>query len=149
MGEVLGPLVPVAGIAMIIFVLWFNSREKRAKIQARAELNKQLLEKFASAQELTEFLERESGQRFLDGMGPGKQETPKEKILGIIVPGCILTAIGSGFFWLGTDRSGLLIPGAVISATGVGLLIAAAVTYVFSKRWGLMNGKKSSGGRYE
>lgn len=147
MEEILEGLIPVVVFVMIIFALWFNSRERRAKIQARAELNKQLLDKFTSAQELTEFLEREAGRRFLEGMGSEKREGPKEKILGIIISGCILTAIGIGFFWLGTHRSGLAIPGVPIFGAGFGLLIAAVVTYVLSRKWGLINGDKQSGGR--
>lgn len=142
-------LIPFGAFIMVVFIVWFATREKQARTQARAELNKQLLDKFTSGQELTEFLERKAGQRFLDGMGSEKQQGPREKVLGIIIPGCILTAIGIGFFWLGTERSGLEIPGAVISAAGVGLLIAAAVTYVLSKKWGLINGEDRLPGRSE
>lgn len=143
------PGIFLAGFVMVMFVGWLGIRERRTRIQARAELSRQLLDKFTSAQELTAFLESEGGQRFLDGMGSDKREGPREKVLGIIIPGCILTAIGIGFFWLGTDRSGLEMPGAVISSAGIGLLIAAGVTYALSKKWGLINGKKHLSGRPE
>lgn len=136
-------LIPLGGIVMIILIVWFATRTERAKIEARAELNKHLLEKFKSAQELTEFLEREAGQRFLDGLGSEKKHGPKERILGIIIPGCILTSIGTGFLVMGWgDPDGRLwVGGVTIFAAGMGLLIAAAVSYALSKAWGLMNGK--------
>jgi len=157
-------LIPVAGIMMMVFWVWFDTLQKRAKIEARTELTKQLLEKFSSAQELTEFLEKESGQRFLDGMesdkgslptwpplpmgsvGFGGWHGPKERILGIIIPGCILTSIGTGFLAMSTSPN-LQVAGATILAAGIGLLIAAIVTYVLSKAWGLMDGKDGSRGR--
>jgi len=145
----MGVLIPLGAFVMVVFIVWFGTREKQARNQARAELNKQLLDKFASAQELTEFLEREAGQRFLDRLGSEKRHGPKERILGIIVPGCVLAAIGTGFLVVASvnpDR-GLWIGGVAIFAAGIGLLIAAAATYVLSKAWGLTNGKDESRGR--
>ena len=93
--------IPLAAFAMVVCIVWLNARQKQARIQARAEWNKQLLDKFASSQELVAFLGQEGSERFLDEMWSEKRQGPKERILGIIIPGCIITSIGIGFLWLG------------------------------------------------
>ena len=142
-------LTPLAAFAMVVYIVWVNARQKQARIQARVEFNKQLLDKFASSQELVAFLGQEGSERFLDEMWSEKRQGPKERILGIIIPGCILTSIGIGFLWLSMQTPGLQIAGVTICAAGIGLLIAAAASYGFSKAWGLMNGEDRSGGRRE
>ena len=142
-------LVSLGVFVMIVCITWLGTREKQARIQARAELNKQLLDKFASSQELAAFLGQEGSERFLDEMWSEKQQGPKERILGIITPGCILTSVGIGFLWLGRLTPELRIAGVTIFTAGIGVLIAAAVSYGFSKAWGLMNGKDRSRGRRE
>ena len=52
-------LVPIAGTAMIVFIVWFETRAKQAKVQARTELHKHLLDKFGSGTELAQFIETE------------------------------------------------------------------------------------------
>ena len=64
----LGALVPIAFFAMIVLIVWLGSRRVQAQIQAQGELRKQLLDKFATAQELTTFLESRAGQQFLGEM---------------------------------------------------------------------------------
>lgn len=142
-------LIPLGAFAMVVCIVWLDTRRKQARIQARAEFNKQLLDKFASSQELVAFFGQQGSERFLDEMWSEKRQGPKERILGIITPGCIITSIGIGFLWLSTQTPGLQIAGVTIFAAGIGLLIAAAVSYGFSKAWGLMNGKDRSGGRRE
>lgn len=138
-------LIPLGAFAMVVCIVWLETRRRQARIQARVEFNKQLLDKFASSQELVAFLGQEGSERFLEEMWSEKRQGPKERILEIIIPGCIITSIGIGYLWLGK----LQIAGVTIFAAGIGLLIAAAVSYGFSKAWGLMNGKDRSGDRRE
>lgn len=138
---VVDTLIPLGAFAMVVCIVWLNTRQKQARIQARAEWNKHLLDKFASSQELVAFLGQEGSERFLDEMWSEKQHGPKERILGIITPGCILTSVGIGFLWLSPQKASLLIPGVGMFAAGIGMLIAGAVSYGFTKAWGLMNGK--------
>jgi len=142
-------LIPFGAFVMVVFIVWFATREKQARIQARAELNKQLLDKFASAQELTDFFDRDAGQRFLDGVGEDKRHGPREQILGMITGGCITMAIGIGFFFVSAQRPNMEIPAAILFAVGVGLFVAATISYVLSKKWGLINGKTRLPGRSE
>ena len=47
--------VPIAARCSV-FVVWFVSRTRQAELRHRAELQKDLIAKFSSAQEITEFL---------------------------------------------------------------------------------------------
>ena len=53
---------------MVVLIVWLGTRRMQAQIQAQSELRKQLLDKFATAQELTTFLESGAGQQFLGEM---------------------------------------------------------------------------------
>lgn len=148
-GNIFPMLIPLGAFVMVVFIVWLATREKQARIQARTEFNKHLLDKFASSQELVAFLGQEGSERLLDEMWSEKEQGPRERILGIIIPGCIITSIGIGFLLLSTKTPGLRVAGVTIFAAGIGVLIAAAVSYRFSKAWGLMNGKNRSRGRHE
>ena len=145
----MGVLIPLGVLTMIVLSVWFSTREKQVRIRARAELNKQLLEKFTSAQELMEFLDKESGQRFLAGLESHRRHGMKEQIIGMITGGCVTVAIGLALFWASTEIPKLQIPGAIVLAVGIGLLTAACITYGLSKKWGLMNGKNEMAGGSE
>ena len=60
---VIGTFIPFAGIAMIVLIVWFKTRFRQARVQARTELHKHLLDKFSSGTELTQFLETEGSYR--------------------------------------------------------------------------------------
>ena len=137
--EILAILIPFGAFAMIVLVVWLNNRQKQAKVQARAELNKHFLDKFTSGQDLTEFLGKEGSQRFLDEMWSEKRHSTKERILGTIKAGVIVTAVGIGMLLITilNPEEDFLIPALIVSSVGIGLLVAAWVSYRFSKAWGL------------
>ena len=132
-------LVPLGLFAMIVLVVWLSHRQKQAKAQARAELNKHFLDKFTSGQDLTEFLGKEGSQRFLDEMWAEKRQGPKERLLGTISGGVVVTAAGVGALLLAIFVKGsFMIPAAFILSVGIGLLVASAISYRLSKAWGLV-----------
>ena len=129
--------VPLGLFAMIVLLVWFSHRQKQARARDRAELNKHFLDKFTSGQDLTEFLGKEGGQHFLDEMW-AERDTTKERILGTIKGGVVLTTLGVGmllltFFW---DED-VIVPALLVLSVGVGLLLAAWIAYRFSTAWGI------------
>ncbi len=130
--------VPLGVFTMVVLLVWFGTREKQAKVQARAELNKHFLDKFATGQDLTEFLGKEGSQRFLDEMWAEKRQGTKERILGTVMGGVVVTSVGVGMLFLALFvRSSLMIPAAFMLSVGIGLLVASAISYRLSKAWGL------------
>ena len=73
----MGPeiIVPLGVFSMVVLLVWLGTRQQQAKAQARADLNKHFLDKFATGQDLTEFLGKEGSQRFLDEMWSEKLAT--------------------------------------------------------------------------
>ena len=131
--EVLALMVPFAGIAMIVAIVWIKTREEQAKAQARAELHKHLLDRFGSGTELAQFLETEGGKQLIESLGKG--EGPKERALKLMIMGAVSTCLGVAFLVLTYFEPDLVFPGGILLAIGIGLLTGAVVLLRLSKRW--------------
>lgn len=129
-----GILVPIALFAMVIAIVWLGMRQKQARLRIKAEFNKQLLDKFGSGREFSEFLESPGSQRFLEELW-AKSADPKE---GSLRNGIVLTMLGLALGGLSWMRRGLLIPGVIVLALGVGYLISTAISYRLAKNRDLM-----------
>ncbi|MGH9662765.1 MAG: hypothetical protein ACRD96_29715 [Bryobacteraceae bacterium] len=137
----------VGGIAVLVcslaaYIIWIDSRRRTLLSQRKMELHGRVLDKFGSAQELTEFLQTEGGRRFLDAT-PTEQSGPKERILSSVRRGVILVLLGvalAGIGAVGGDEPPVVI-GAIVLALGVGFLISAAVAFRLSKAWGMIDGE--------
>ena len=122
-------IVPIGFFAMIFGIVWLRWRQQQARLQSKAELNKQLLDKFASGREFAEFLERKGSQRFLeDFWSQGSQS--KEKTLR---NGIVIAMLGLGFFSLAWMKKEFVIPGVLLLAVGAGFLISFAISHRLSK----------------
>ena len=128
--EMAAVFVPLGSFVMVVFIIWFVSRQKQAKVQARTELHKHLLDKFGSGTELAEFLDSESGKKMLEDLGAEKV-SPRERALRYVRAGVIIAGLGVGFLVLTFKVSELVIPGGLLVGLGTGFLIAAWVT----RRW--------------
>ena len=131
---VLGTLIPFGAFVMVVFIVWFETRQKQTRVQARTELHKHLLDKFGSGAELAQFLETEGGRKMVEDLGTDRV-SPKERALKHIRAGFIMLFLGIGFLVATYEESNLVIPGAVFIALGIGFLIGAYVTLRLSKSW--------------
>jgi hypothetical protein len=123
-------LVPIAICAMIVAIVWLGMRQKQARLQTRAEFHKQLLDKFGSGREFTEFLGSPGSQRFLEELW-SQRGASNERPLRI---GVVLTTLGLALGGLSWTHRGLLVPGVIVLAVGVGYLISSGVSYQLSKK---------------
>jgi hypothetical protein len=142
LGSLTGILVPMALFAFILALVWLGTRKKQAQIQARAEFHKQLLDKFSSGREFSEFLESKGSQRFLDelwsqGLGA------KERVLSTMRTGIILAALGLALLGLTLVNHHLVFPAVIVLALGIGYLAATAISYRVSKRWAQTEGSQT------
>jgi len=132
-------LVPIALFAMVVLLVWFGHKVKRARIQEQGEVRKRLLDKFSSGPELSEFLATPQGQKFLeDQEGGSAQRSPKGRIIGSIGSGIVLVMLGIAFFALMYLERDFVYPATILAALGVGLLIAAAISYYLYKKWNVI-----------
>lgn len=138
-----GVLVPLGLFAMIAVIVWLAFRKSQARMAARAELNRQVLEKFSTGREFSEFLESESGHRFLQD-SLSSQANPKERFLRGLRIGILLIVIGLGLFgwglmYPGRNHHGPSEGGFIVIAVGMGFLISSAVSHHFAKKLGLLS----------
>jgi hypothetical protein len=142
-------LIPLGAFIMVVIIVWVASQEKQAKARYRAEVQKELIAKFGSGRELTEFLNSEGSQRLLgtlQGSDEGSSQDPRRKTIGLITGGLINLSIGAGLlafvsFWREGVVPGLqwslMLAGWLTTGLGASLLIVAAVSYHLAKKWGL------------
>ena len=123
--------VPLGMFAMIAAIVWFGSRVKQIRLMKQAEAQNGLLAKFQSGRELAEFMETETGQRFLSQW----DINPHAAILRSMMIGIVLFCLGLGFLALTVREEDLVIPGVIVLALGVGFIIGAAVSRRLSDRW--------------
>jgi hypothetical protein len=132
---VVGAFVPIALFAMIALIVFVIARRRQAELRARAEFQKQILDKFSSGKEFAEFLGSEGSQRFLETLS-SHSFGARERVFRGMRSGITLAVLGIGFLLLTALRRGFVVPGVLFLALGAGLLISAAVSYHFSKKWG-------------
>jgi len=132
----IGDLVPFAPFVMIIFLVWFGTIKRRAQDRNRTEVQKDLLTKFSSAQELTEFMKTDGGKLLMPE--PERSRTPASRAgtgVFIIVVGLALLA-SSMLMPQAETHSGLQVAGLLAIGAGIGFLISAFVTHKLTQKWG-------------
>lgn len=142
-------LITLGLFIMIGWIVWVDARRRREQSMSAAEIHSKLLEKFATSQELVDFLQTDEGRRFLESAA-GPRLNPLEKIIRSIKYGTILAVFGLGLLLLGLmgrvdDDGALTVIGFMFESVGVGFLISAAISHYFSKRWGLYRGENLPG----
>ena len=136
----------VAELAFAGFIIWLVVRTREARMRQRAEERTRLLERFASAQELNEFLNSEAGTRLLGAL-KGEPAHPARKLAATATGGIISLFVGLAFLIPAARASqdsqgGLLIPGALFVMAGIGILVSAAVSAWLYRRAGLLPSSK-------
>ena len=117
-------LVPLAFFATVVLIVWLVVRRKQARYRTQAEIRKQLIDKFGSAQELAAFMESKGGRQFFGDMQDRARET-----LRFIPAGIVISMLGLAFLGLTLVRRNFIIPAVILFAIGAGLLISAAVAH--------------------
>ena len=139
---VLALLVPFAGIALLALIGWLLFRRGQTRTQARTEFHRQLLEKFSSGREFSEFMGSKGSQQLLEGLWSEKVNA-KDRILQPMRGGVVLTVLGMGALALSWREQGLFVPGSLIAVLGAGLLLSTAISYRLSKKLGLLRDEES------
>lgn len=136
---VLTTLLAVVVFGFVGFVLYLPVAQMRARIQHRTEVQKALLAKFSSPQELAEFLNSEAGRVLIHGttdemVSPSVvlPSRPFNEQVGITVAWGILGLCVGGAILL---AHGPRLVGAVLVALGIGFVLNALLRVVLSG-WG-------------
>lgn len=112
------------------------------KSKYKSELQHKLVEKFGNVQDLNTFLETEGGSKFLNALTINGQLL-RQKILSYITRGVILVFLGAAFFVFGgsfiEEQRFFTLGGIISGALGLGFLVSTAISYIISKKWGIIN----------
>lgn len=151
-------LAPVLGVATFfgvfgwIIKLFLTHRRQMKLANLNSELNKQLLDKFDSTEELRHFLESDSGRNFIDTV-PVERHSPHARIMGALQTGLIMTTAGIACLYLRHNipdgQESFVFLGAMGLALGIGFLLSAGASWFLSRKWGLINGGDSHPGAGE
>ena len=113
-------------------------RRSRAE-RTQAEMFNKLMDKLATGPEVLGYLETEGGRSLLKAP-PETRPSPYARILNSVQLGVVLTIIGTGILvlraMLDGDRDALIV-GTMVLTVGIGMLAAAASSWILSKKFGL------------
>ena len=131
-------------IGWIVFVIVDGVR-RRQQTRVFTEFHGKLLDRIGSAKEFGEFFASDAGSRFLSSMSSSESGAPQIRILRSLQTGLILLSLGIGLFILTNERTfsleamdGLVVTATAAAAIGAGLVVSTAMSYVLSKRMGLI-----------
>jgi hypothetical protein len=127
-------LMVVATLLVIIFTS-FRSRQQTV-------IRKALIEKFASMQDLGEFLQTPGGKSLFEDLSTNGG-SPLQSVMGSIQKGLLGLLVGLGAMLAGGTENlqPLIILGLLFACAGLAFLISAGITYRLSKSWGLLEKK--------
>jgi len=144
----IGFLFVAAILAWLIKMLVDYRRWLRlSKVQA--DVHNKLLDRFAANEELLAYVQSHAGQRFLESspisLDPAAPvvAAPLRRIMWTIEAGCVLAAAGVGLLlisrWVAEVSQPMLALGVFAVSLGAGCALAAAVSYLLSRRLGLFS----------
>jgi hypothetical protein len=154
-------LVPFSVVVcFLLAVLWvlrmlLENRRWNKSFKVHEEVHTKLIEKLASGQDLTAYMESDAGKRLLEWTPPPVETSrrglpmPAGRILWSIQAGLILSLVGVGLLLI-RDRipdgvQPLLVFGTLGLTIGAGFLISALISYALSKHLGLMGVAERTG----
>jgi len=131
----MAPMITLVVFGFVAFVLWLIASHIKAKIRYRAEVQKELIAKFSTPQELADFLNSEAGKLLIRGTKEdgaaawkGLPARPVDEQIGIAIGwGVLVLCVGIAILVV----SGLTLPGALFTAVGIGLLFNALLRLAF------------------
>ena len=146
-------LAPMIGsVAMFIVAGWIVKMTLAHRRQVRLtelqhDLQEKLLDKFSTTQELADYLRGDAGKRFLES-ATVERTNPYARILGSLQVALVLLTGGAAFLILqgriaDADEAFVFL-GTLGVALGIGFGLSAAVAYMLSKAWGVINGGADS-----
>ena len=134
-------------LALFAWVAWLLlSTIRRYKIcKLQAEVQRQLLEKVSSGQELLAYAQTPAGKQLIESLRVESTWTtsPHGRIIGALQIAIVMLSLGIALLFLHNRVSGVqegfLILGTIITVLGIGFGISSAAAYYLSKSFGLLN----------
>jgi hypothetical protein len=143
-------------VSLLLAVLWvfrtlLENRRWNRSFKVHEDVHTKLIEKFASGQDFSAYMQSDAGRRLLEWTPPVLDPTsrglpnPVGRILWSLQAGLVLLVVGIGLLLLrgqmaASDAPPLLVTGTLGVTLGGGFILSALVSYGLSKQLGLING---------
>jgi hypothetical protein len=131
-------------VGFVVYVI-VDGYRRRQQVKVFTDVHSKLLDRLGSAKEFAEFFTSDAGSRFLESLSSSEGGAPQVRILRSMQAGFVLLALGVGFFMLLGERTfsieaadGLTVMATAATAIGAALLVSTGMSYVLSKRMGLI-----------
>jgi hypothetical protein len=137
-------LIPIIGTIMffstVIFVVWASVHAKNRKATLQAEVQTRLIDKFSNAPEFVDFLNSDTGKQFLSGIDKMPKLMARDRIVGGVSRGLILTLLGVAFIgiWIADSNIGFMFPGFILLGLGIAFFLSTLVSLKLSQKFGLI-----------
>jgi hypothetical protein len=143
-GAVTGALVWLVK-TLVDYRRWY----RLSKVQTEA--HNKLLDRFTGSDELLTYIGTPSGKRFLESApimldaSAASIGAPLKRILWAIEIGVVMVCLGAGIYFAQSSvpaeiRQVLIAVSILVTALGIGFVLAAAATYLLSRRLGALGG---------
>lgn len=129
------------GIVFSFFTFLVKMFVEWKKVRYKSQFHHKLVDRFGSVNELSDFLQTDAGDRFLnsltiDGLAP------KEKLLGSVTKGIVLIFLGGALTILANifvkEAEFFYLFGIIAIALGIGFLVSMVIAFHLSKKWGII-----------
>jgi hypothetical protein len=131
-------------IGYIVYIV-VDGYRRRQQMRVFADFHTKLLERLGSARDFADFFTSDAGSRFLNSLSSSEGGAPQLRILRSMQTGFVLLAVGIGFFIMLDQRTfdveavdGLMVVATAATAVGAALLVSTGMSYLLSKRMGLI-----------
>jgi hypothetical protein len=143
----------LGSLLWLIHVFLENRRWGRI-FKLQTDVHGKLIDKFASNQELLNYMETEAGKRFLEAapipVNFDQDQRVPNAVARVLTPlqiGVVSVLLGSGLLFLRSSLpdyvTPLLVFGTIALMPGIGFILSAGITWVLAERLGLMPDRRN------
>ncbi|HXH91831.1 MAG TPA: hypothetical protein VNN25_09645 [Thermoanaerobaculia bacterium] len=132
--------ISITFFGMVAFIVWTSSNAKSRRAALQADVQTRLIDKFSNAPEFVDFLNSDTGKQFLTGVDKMPQLMARDRIVGGVSRGVIMTLLGAAFIaiWLADSNIGFMYPGFILIGLGIGFFISTMISLKMSQKFGLI-----------
>ena len=137
-------LVCSGSFAMVAFIVWIGVNAKNRKATLQSEVQTRLIDKFSTAPEFVDFLNSDTGKQFLTGIDKMPQLMARDRIVGGVSRGVIMSLLGLAFIaiWIADSNIGFMYPGFILIGLGIGFFVSTIASLKLSQKFGLIGDDK-------
>jgi len=126
------------------FKTMLNFFHNRRLVKLHYSLQDKVLDKLGTSPEAIEYLHSDAGEKMF-ALATKERSNPFARILSALQAGAVIGLLGAGLILIPNlvsieGSEGFIVVGVIALFLGLGFLASSAAAFVFSKKWGLIDG---------